>query len=272
MTIKPAPAGTGIVFILTDITDKDNVVPARYNCVVDTRMCSCVGNKDGLYVGTIEHLMAALHGLGITNAFIEVDAPEVPLMDGSSRDFVTLLDCAGVVDQDAPLKAVKILKDVVFDDGKGAVAELHPADEGLTLDFMIDFPQNKVIGHQEYSIKLTPASFRDSVAYARTFGFAKDVEMLRSMGLARGGSLENAVVVDGDKVVNPEGTRSKNEFVVHKTLDAVGDLYQLGMPIIGRFVGKKSGHMHANMLLRRLMSDPSAYQIVTLDEYEKSGK
>jgi len=267
MTLKPAPVGTGIVFIRTDVTDKDNRIPAKYDYVVDTRMCSCLGNKEGVLVGTIEHLMGALNGLGITNVYVEVDGPEVPLMDGSAADFVTLIECAGIMNQDEPLKVIKILKEVSFDDGKGAQVVLYPADEGLELDFMIDFPQTKAIGRQEYSIALTPDNFKDSIAYARTFGFAKDIEMLRSMGLARGGSLENAVVIEGDAVLNPEGTRSENEFVVHKTLDAVGDLYQVGLPIIGHFEGTKSGHMHTNKLLRELMADKSAYEIVTLDEY-----
>ena len=268
MTLKPAPIGTGIVFIRTDVTDKDNRIPAKFNYVVDTRMCSCLGNQDGVIVGTIEHLMGALNGMGVTNAFIEVDGPEVPLMDGSAADFVTLIECAGVLNQDAPLKAIKILKEVSFDDGKGATVALLPADNGLEIDFMIDFPESKVIGRQEYSISLTEENFKDSIAYARTFCQAKDIEMLRSMGLAKGGSLENAIVVDGNEILNPEGTRSENEFVVHKTLDAVGDLYQVGLPIIGRFEGTKSGHMHTNTLLRQLMADKSAYEIVTLDEYD----
>jgi UDP-3-O-[3-hydroxymyristoyl] N-acetylglucosamine deacetylase len=270
MTMKPAPVGTGIVFVRTDITDKDNQIPAKFDHVVDTRMCTCVGNQDGIYVGTIEHLMGALHGMGVTNVYIEVDGPEAPLMDGSAADFVTLIECAGILNQDAPLKAIKILKDISFSDEKGASVELYPADKGLSLDFVIDFPKTKAIGHQEYSIDLTPQNFKDAIAYARTFGFAQDIEALRAMGLARGGSLENAVVIDGDKVVNPEGTRSENEFVVHKTLDAVGDLYQIGLPIIGHFSGIKSGHMHTNMLLRHLMADKSAYKVVVLDEYENS--
>lgn len=267
MVMKPAPVGTGIVFIRTDVTDKDNKIPARFDTVVDTRMNTCIGNKDGVIVGTIEHLMAALNGMGVTNAFIEVDGPETPLMDGSAQDFMTLIECAGVMDQDAPLKAVKILKEVSFDDGKGASTYLYPADEGLNLDFMIDFSAVKVIGRQEYSIELTTQNFKEGIAFARTFGFVKDIDMLRSMGLARGGSLENAVVIDGDKVMNPDGLRSENEFVVHKTMDAVGDLFQVGMPIIGRFCGVKSGHMHTNMLLRQLMADESAYEIVELDHY-----
>ena len=268
MTLRPAPIGYGIVFKRTDITDKDNMIPVSENTVVDTRMCTCVGNKDGVTVGTIEHLMAALHGFGITNILIEVDNFEVPVMDGSASDFVTLIECAGVVKQDAPLKAIKILKEVSFDGQKGSSVCLYPAEKGLSVDFMIDFQKSKAIGHQEYSIVLSERSFKDAIAYARTFGFAQEVEMLRSMGLAKGGSLENAIVVEGDKVLNKEGLRSENEFVVHKTLDAVGDLYQLGMPIIGHFSGVKSGHMHTNMLLKILMSDKTNYEIVNLDDYE----
>lgn len=268
MTMRPAPVGFGIVFKRTDVTDKDNIIPVSYETVVDTRMCSCVGNQDGVTVGTIEHLMAALSGFGITNVLIELDNFEVPVMDGSSADFVTLIECAGVVKQDAPLKAIKVLKEVSFDDGKGASVCLYPADKNLSIDFMIDFSKSKAIGRQEYSIVLSERSFKDSVAYARTFGFAQEVEMLRSMGLAKGGSLENAVVVDGDTIMNKEGLRSENEFVVHKTLDAVGDLYQVGMPIIAHFSGVKSGHMHTNTLLRKLMADKSNYEIVNLDDYE----
>lgn len=267
MLLKPAPIGTGIIFIRTDIKDKDNRIPAKYDYIVDTRLCSCLGNADGVTVSTIEHLMGAFSGLGITNAIIEIDGPEVPLMDGSASDFVTLIECAGIMDQDAPLKGVRILKEVSFNDGKGAETILYPNNSGLTIDFMIDFPKSKVIGRQEYSINLTPKSFRDAIAYARTFGFVQEIEMLRSMGLARGASLENAVAVQDDKVLNTEGLRSENEFVVHKTLDAVGDLYQLGLPIIGHFAGTKSGHMHTNTLLRQLMADETAYEIVTLDDY-----
>ncbi len=268
MTLRPAPIGYGIVFKRTDVTDKDNMIPVSENTVVDTRMCTCVGNKDGVTVGTIEHLMAALNGFGITNILIEVDNFEVPVMDGSASDFVTLIECAGVVKQDAPLKAIKILKEVSFDDGKGSSVCLYPAEKGLSVDFMIDFQKSKAIGHQEYSIVLSERSFKDAIAYARTFGFAQEVEMLRSMGLAKGGSLDNAIVVEGDTVLNKEGLRSENEFVVHKTLDAVGDLYQVGMPIIGHFSGVKSGHMHTNMLLKILMSDKTNYEIVNLDDYE----
>ncbi len=270
MILKPAEVGTGIVFVRTDVLDRDNVIPATYQNVVDTRLNSCIGNKEGVTVSTIEHLMSAFAGFGITNVRVEVDGPEVPVMDGSASDFVTLIECAGVVSQNAPLRVVKVLKEVNFEDGKGASVSLYPDQSGLSLDFMIDFSKSRVIGRQEYSIVLSERSYKDSVSYARTFGFAQEVEMLRSMGLAKGGSLENAVVVDGDRVLNKEGLRSENEFVVHKTLDAIGDLYQLGMPIIGHFSGVKSGHAHTNELLRRLMADKTAYEIVNLDDYEEA--
>lgn len=270
MTLKPASVGTGIVFKRTDVSDKDNLIPVSCETVVDTRMCSCVGNAEGVTVSTIEHLMAALAGFGITNVLIELDSAEVPVMDGSSSDYVTLIECAGIVKQDAPLRAVKILKEVSFEDNKGASVCLYPAEKDLSIDFMIDFQKSKAIGRQEYSIVLSERTFKDSVAYARTFGFAQEVEMLRAMGLGKGGSLENVVVVDGDKVLNAEGLRSENEFVVHKTLDAIGDLYQLGMPLIGHFSGVKSGHMHTNTLLRKLLADKSNYEIVNLDDYEEA--
>lgn len=272
MTFHPAPIGTGIVFQRIDVTDKDNKIPATYAAVADTRMCSCIANAAGVSIGTIEHLMGALSGFGITNAVIDVDGPEVPILDGSAEDYITLFECAGIRKQEAPLKAVRILKDVCFEDGKGASVSLSPATNGLSVDFMIDFPQSKAIGRQEYSVNVNERTFKDSIAYARTFGFAQEVEMLRSMGLARGGSLENAVVVDGDSVMNPEGLRSENEFVVHKVLDAVGDLYQLGMPVIGHFTGIKSGHMHTNELLRKLMADESAYEIINMDEAMAMGR
>lgn len=270
MTLKPASVGTGVVFRRVDVTDKNNEIPALYTNVSDTRLNSCISNQDGVSVSTIEHLMAALSAFGISNVIVEVDASEVPVMDGSAEDYVTLIRCAGIVPQNAPQKAIRILKEVCFKDDKGVSAMLTPAENGLAIDFMIDFPQSKAIGRQEYSITLSERTFADSVAYARTFGFAQEVEMLQSIGLAKGGSLENAIVVQGDRVLNKEGLRSENEFVVHKTLDAIGDLYQLGMPIIGRFSGVKSGHAHTNQLLRQLMADKTAYEIVDLDAYEEA--
>ncbi|MDR2902520.1 MAG: UDP-3-O-acyl-N-acetylglucosamine deacetylase [Lactobacillales bacterium] len=267
LTLKPAPVGTGIVFKRVDITDKDNLVPAVYSNVVDTRLCSCIGNKAGVTVSTVEHLMAAFAGFGITNIYAEIDGPEVPIMDGSSQDFVTLIKCAGIMPQNAPLKAIKVLKEVTYDNQKGDTATLLPAEEGLEVNFMVEYPKAKIIGRQEYSIKLSERTFTEFVAYARTFSLLEDVEMMRSLGLIKGGSLDNAVVVDNDKVLNPEGLRSENEFVVHKTLDAIGDLWQAGMPIIGIYSGVRKGHSNTNMLLRQLMADKTAYEIVEVDEY-----
>ncbi len=268
MRFVPADVDTGIVFKRTDVTDKNNLIPARYDHVCDTRLCTCFGNADGVVVSTSEHVMAALHAYGVSNAIIEVDGPEVPILDGSSADYVTLFECAGIMEQDAPLKAVKIKKDVIFNDGKGAEVGLYPESEGLQLDFMIDFSQSRAIGRQEYSLDLTQQSFKDYISFARTFCFLAEVEAMRAAGLARGGSLDNAVVVDGDKVTNPDGLRAENEFVLHKTLDAVGDLYQAGMPLIGHFYGSKSGHFHTNQLMRKLMADKEAFEIVDLNTYE----
>ena len=259
MTLKPASVGTGIVFVRTDITDKNNIIPATYLNVVDTRLNTCIGNRAGVVISTIEHFMGALHALGVSNLRVELDGPEVPLMDGSAQDFVTLIECAGLVEQDAPQKAAE----------HHAFVELKPAQKGLKMSFMIDFPQSSVIGHQEESLDLTADNFKVLVARSRTFGFVADVEKLRAMGLARGASLENVIAIEKDGVMNPEGLRDPHEFVAHKLLDAVGDLYQLGMPVIGVFRGEKSGHRHVNQLLRELMADHSAYEIITLDEAEK---
>lgn len=266
MTLRPAEIDTGIVFRRVDITDKDNVIPATYNHVVDARLCTCIGNTAGVKVSTIEHIMGALAGFCISNVVIEVDGPEVPLMDGSAMDFVTLIECAGVMDQNAPLRAIKVNQEVVLVD-KGAEVALTPAEDGLDLNFMIDF-KSRAIGHQEYSVPLDTDTFKNDIAYARTFGLAEEVDALRAMGLIQGGSLDNAVVVQGDTILNPEGLRSENEFVVHKVLDAVGDLYQLGMPVIGHFMGVKSGHAHTNALLKMLMADEKNYTVVCLDDYE----
>lgn len=264
MTLKPAAENTGIVFLRTDITDKDNKILAKWDHVVDTRMNTCLGNAAGAVISTVEHFMGALAGLGITNLVAELSGPEAPLMDGSARDFVTLIEQAGIQVQSAPVKAIKVLKPIRFEDGKGASTDLVPAESGMTFDFEIDFPQTKVIGHQQISFVLNEDEFKKLIAPARTFGFVAEVEQLRAMGLAQGATLENAIAVQGDEVLNPGGLRDANEFVEHKVLDAVGDLYEAGMPIIGHFKGVKSGHFHNNQLLRALFADPTNYEIVEL--------
>ncbi len=265
VTFHPAPENTGIVFRRTDITDKDNLIPALYSYVTDTRLCSCFTNKDGISVGTTEHLMATLSAFGISNLIIDIDGPEIPLMDGSAKDFVFLFESAGIVEQALPQQFIKIKKEVRFDDGKGAYTILSPSDEiGLSLDVDVEFDA-KIVGKQNCFFKLTSSDFKEKISFARTFCQAKDIEMLRSMGLIKGGSLENAVVLNGDTVLNPEGLRHSKECVLHKTLDAIGDLYQAGYPIIGVFKGYKSGHYHNNMLLRELFKDETNYEIVDLN-------
>lgn len=265
MVMKPADIDTGIVFHRTDKDGHDAYIPARHENVVDTRMCTCVGTNDGVRVATIEHLMAAIHASGISNLEIDVDGPETPVMDGSSAAFVFLLECAGVKVQNAPRKALRMLKPVSVQNGDKDVS-LSPAESGLTMRFSIDFPA-AAIGHQEVGLSLTRANFKNMFCRARTFGFLKDIEALRAIGLARGGSLDNAILVDGDKIVNKDGLRYKDEFVRHKMLDAVGDLYMTGMPLIAEFSGNRSGHADTHALLEAVLSDKSAYEIVDLPSY-----
>jgi len=264
MTLKPAEENTGIIFYRVDVTDKDNKVPAKWDCVVDTRLNTCLGNASGVVISTVEHFMGALAGLGITNLKVELDGPETPLMDGSARDFVALIEQAGIQVQSSVVRAIKVLKSLHFDDGKGASVDLGPAASGLQLAFEIDFPQTKVIGHQQIELSLKESDFKKLIAPARTFGFVTEVEQLRAMGLAQGATLENAIAIQGDTVLNPDGLRDANEFVEHKILDAIGDLYEAGMPIIGCFKGIKSGHFHNNQLLRLLFADSANYEIIEL--------
>lgn len=257
MTLKPAGIDHGIVFRRTDIGGKGAIIPARWDHVVDTRLCTVVGNGEGVAVSTIEHLMAALAGCGIDNAEIEINGPEVPVMDGSAEPFVFLVECAGVQDQGAARRGVRVLKPVVVDGGASGVAALYPADS-FSVGFEIDF-ESTLVGRQVISLGLVNGTFKKELARARTFGFLHEVEQLWANGFARGGSLENAVVVSGDKVMNEDGLRYEDEFVRHKALDAIGDLYTAGAPIIGRFDGRCSGHALTNRLLRQLFADRDAW-------------
>jgi UDP-3-O-[3-hydroxymyristoyl] N-acetylglucosamine deacetylase len=265
MAIGPAPAGSGISFRRTDRDAADALIPARWDHVVDTRLCTVLGNRDGVTVGTVEHLMAALAGSGVDNAVIEIDGPEIPIMDGSADAFVFLIDCAGVVEQEAASRRIRVLKRIVVGDDR-ASASLTPASFAA-LDFALDFA-NPAVGRQEKSVRLTPGAFKRELARARTFGFAEEVEMLRKAGLARGGSLDNAVVIGADRVLNREGLRYGDEFVRHKMLDALGDLALAGAPIEGRFRGVRSGHALNNQLLRALFADSAAWTWVEGDAYD----
>ena len=263
MVLHPAEPGTGIRFRRVDIAGGGAIVPALWSAVHDTRMNSCLRNADGVVVGTVEHLMAALAGMQIDNCLIDINGPEVPVMDGSAAPFLFLIECAGVVEQAAPRQAIKVLKRIAIKDGDRA-ASLTPSS-GFSVRFEIDFA-SAAISRQEFFVNLSRGTFKSEISRARTFGFEQEVAQLRAHGLARGGSLDNAVVIDstGSKVLNDDGLRYPDEFVRHKVLDAVGDLYLAGAPILGHFHGVRSGHAINNQLLRTLFADQSAWTMVTV--------
>ena len=257
MTFRPAPPEHGVVFRRLDVVGRDDRVPAAWHAVADTRLNTTVANADGVCVGTVEHLVAALAGAGVDNLLIELDGPEVPVMDGSAAPFVALLRDAGLIDQAAPRRCLHVLKPVTVEEG-GRSASLEPAD-GFTVEFEIDF-DSPAVARRWGRFEFTGDRFCRDIAGARTFGFERDVERLRQAGLARGGSLDNAVVVGNDhRILNPGGLRYEDEFVRHKVLDAVGDLYLAGGPILGHFFGRRSGHALNNRLLRALFADPEAW-------------
>jgi len=256
VSFRPAPVDHGIVFRRADLGVD---IPARFDRVVDTRLCTVL-EQDGARVGTVEHVMAALVGCGIDNAVVELDGPEPPVFDGSAAQFVFLLDCAGKTMQDAPRPMVEILRPVRVSDGDG-FAELRPGPTSLEMALSIDFAA-AAIGRQALSLRLTPQSFRNELARARTFTLVEEIDRLRASGLAQGGSLDNAVVVDQARVLNPTGLRVPDEFVRHKLLDAVGDLALAGAVLRGRFIAHRSGHTLNNRLLRALFADRSAWRDV----------
>ncbi len=263
VSVRPAPTGAGIVFVRTDIKDRDNRVPVSGEAVCKTQLGTVIGNAAGVTVSTIEHLMAAFAMLGVDNAVVEIDGPEMPIMDGSSLPFVRILDRAGLREQEAPRRYIEILETVEVVDGDKR-ATLKPAD-GFEVAFEIEF-DTAAIGRQAIDLPMDEQAFRRELADCRTFGFLRDVEALRAMGLARGGSMENCVVLDGDRVLNPEGLRRADEFVRHKALDAIGDLYVLGGPLLGRFEGVLAGHALNNAVVRALLARPNAWRERTLVE------
>lgn len=256
MTLHPGEPDTGIVFRRADVAGDKADIQALYSNVVDTRLCSTIGNEHGTRIALVEHLMAALMGCGVDNAVIEVDGPEVPIMDGSSAPFVFLVECAGLKSQATPRQAIRILKTVEARDGN-RVATLSPAPE-FSVRFEIEF-DNDLISHQACSFQPLNGSFKDHLCRARTFGFLEDGEELRALGFARGASLDNAVVISGDRVLNEDGLRYQDEFVRHKALDSMGDLYLAGAPFVGLFTGVRSGHALHNTLLRALFADGDAW-------------
>lgn len=256
--LLPAPAGSGITFRRTDLGVD---IPARYDHVVDTRLCTMLGLPDrtDARIGTVEHVMAALAGAGVHNAVVEVDGPELPIHDGSAESVLFLIDCAGVVEQAEFVRAIEVLRPVRVQHGEG-FAELRPLPHAFDLALSIAFDA-AAIGRQAFSLRLTPESFRAELARARTFTLAGEVAQMQASGLARGGSLENAVVVDGARVLNPGGLRMRDEFVRHKLLDAVGDLALAGAPLLGRFIAHRSGHAMNNRLLHALFADAANWRL-----------
>ena len=263
LAILPAAADTGIVFARSDVEGDKRVIPALADKVCDTRLATVIGNEAGTTVSTVEHLMAAFGGLAIDNARVELDGPEMPILDGSAADFVAALDAAGRAELDAPRRYIEILEPIVVD-GPGKRAALVPADRfELAVEIVFDAP---AIGRQQLDLAVDPASFRTEIAPARTFGFIAEVEQLRAMGLGRGASLENTIVVDGATVLNPETLRRPDDFVRHKALDALGDLALAGHPIRGRYEASCSGHALNNALVRALMARPQAWRMTTVSQ------
>ncbi len=261
LVLRPAQAG-GIRFRRTDVTDRDNVIPARYDLVTDTTLCTRLSNAAGVSVSTVEHLMAAFAGAGVTHALVDIDGPEVPIMDGSSQRFAREILRAGVASIERETAALRVLKPVRVTEGD-AWAELSPADE-LTIDFEIDF-DDAAIGRQAKRLSMRNGAFVHELADCRTFCRRADVEAMQAAGLALGGTLDNAIVVDGAEILNPGGLRRRDEFVRHKMLDALGDLALAGAPILGAYRGSRAGHGLTNRLLRALFADAEAWEQVSVD-------
>ncbi len=262
MRLKPAPADHGIVFVRRDVAAAKSRVPARYDAVVDTRLGTTIANAQGTKVMTVEHLMAALWGCGIDNCLVELDGPEVPIMDGSSEPFVFLIECAGIEALDAPRRSIEVLRTVAVEDN-GATAVLTPAPHFL-LDVTIHFDHAR-IGTQQARYDFSETTFKQALCRARTFGFAEDVEALRAAGLARGGSLRNAIVLDEQSILNDEGLRYGDEFVRHKALDCIGDYFLSGMALRGAVTTLRPGHHINNVLMRTLFADARNYRITEPD-------
>lgn len=258
LTLRPAAAGSGVRFIRKDISGRDNTIRALALNVSTTQLGTNITNADGVSVATVEHFLAACAGLGLDNAIAELDGPELPILDGSSAPFIDLIQDAGIEQLAEPRLRLRVLRPVEIRDGV-KFARLSPGD-GFTITAAIDFP-SRAIGRQTMTLAMKPGEFGREIAWARTFGFAHEIEKLRSMGLARGGSLQNAIVVDGDTVLNSDGPVTPDEFVRHKVLDIVGDLFLAGAPIEGAYEGEQPGHALNNRLLRALFADPDAFRL-----------
>jgi len=258
ITVEPAKVNNGIKFIRTDLT-KDNIVPALWSNVSSTNLCTTISNEKGVSVSTIEHLMSSLSGMHIDNANILINNLEVPIMDGSSLPFVEELENSGIVNQETPRRIISVKKEI-FVSNNDSYAKIAP-NKQFSIDFEIDF-ESQLVSKQACQLQLINGNYKTDVSSARTFGFEKDVDYLQANGLALGGSLDNAVVVGEKNILNKEGLRFNDEFVRHKILDSIGDLYLAGKPIQGYFYGSKSGHFLNNQLLKELFSDKSNFEII----------
>jgi UDP-3-O-[3-hydroxymyristoyl] N-acetylglucosamine deacetylase len=267
LLMRPATQG-GIRFRRVDVTDRDNLIPARYDRVTDTTLCTLLSNEAGVSVSTVEHLMAALAGTGVTHVEIEIDGPEVPIMDGSALRFAQAILKAGLRPLESAARAIRILKPVTLEEKGGVFAELRPASE-LSISFEIDFAE-AAISRQAKTLSMVNGAFLHELADCRTFCRRVDVEAMQARGLALGGSLDNAIVVDGAEILNPGGLRRADEFVRHKMLDALGDLALAGAPILGAYHGVRAGHGVTNRLLRKLFATEGAWEMVMLDAEEAS--
>ena len=262
IVLRPAPAGTGIVFIRSDITDRDNRIDVKPDAVTGVKNCTTLSNAAGVKVATIEHLLAALAASGIDNLYIDIDGEELPALDGSAEPFLELIEQVGIEHQAAPRRYVKVLETIEVKIGD-SFAKIEPCDN-LELDVTIEFDDD-AIGKQRVEIVPNVRDFRERLASARTFARLHEVAALKEAGLSKGGSLDNAVIVDGDKILNPEGLRFSDEFVRHKALDLLGDLY-LGGPILGRVTTVKGGHAINHQLLMKLYAHPNSWKFINLTE------
>ena len=262
LTIKPAEPNTGIIFKRIDLKKNNTLVPNLFN-VSSAVFCTTISNENGISVSTIEHLMGALYGLGIDNALIEIDNKEIPILDGSAKLYIKAISKAGIKTSDTPIKIIKIEKKIELNDGKKTIF-IEPSKISLDIDFELKY-ENKLIGTQRNLINVYDSDLTD-IYNSRTFCLYEDIEKIKKMGLAKGGSLENAIVVKGNKIMNNEGLRNEKEFVNHKILDCMGDLYLAGYKIIGKLVCSQGGHKLTNQLLRKVFQDKSNFSLIEIKE------
>jgi UDP-3-O-[3-hydroxymyristoyl] N-acetylglucosamine deacetylase len=270
LTLNPADPNTGIVFIRTGLEGSDREVSARHDAVIATDFATVLGDRNGPLVSTTEHVLAALCGMGVDNATVEVDGPEAPIMDGSAGPFVAAIEQVGIVEQSAPRRYIEVLKAVQVTTGQSS-GELRPYANGFRAEIDIQF-DNPLIGNQSYAVDVTPQTFRRDISRARTFGCMADVTKLWSAGYARGASFENSIVVDETRILNPEGLRYADEFVRHKVLDAIGDLALAGLPILGLYRSVRGGHKLNHAVLSALMADRSAWRIVEAERPRRAAR